>query len=243
MPKITIVTHCWAVDKPQYAVFLRAQLTSILTRTPDIDAEIVVCCYTNDDATMGVLRDLKFPMSISAVLSMSPNSVWRRAIGRNSAIRTSAAKDSDLMWFTDCDYLFGDRCLGDIYEAWMKHGQPAMIFPKGYYAHADKAAVDVWVENNINPPSPMIIPDRTPMVWTRCGRAIGGLQCVSGAWAREHGYLPNSKWQNPPDRPFPDFRDDVAFRKSITAADGRIVGIDHLAGFYRLRHTEVGYGK
>lgn len=242
MPKITIVTHCWAVDKPQYAVFLRAQLTSILTRTPDCDTEVVVCCAAIDANTMRVLQDLKFPMTISVLVMTESNRMWRRAIGRNAAIHL-AGGESDLIWFTDCDYLFGDSCFGDIYEAWMKHGQPTMIFPKGYYAHADKEAVDTWVENNINPPSPMIFPDRTPMIWTPCGRAIGGLQCVSGAWAREHGYLPNTKWQRAPDRPFPDFRDDVAFRKSILAADGRIVGIDHLPGFYRLRHTEVGYGK
>lgn len=241
MPKITIVTHCWAVDKPQYAVFLRAQLSSLATAIlrGNLDIKVIVCASLDDTATRSVLKT--FEIKGILPLWLSNEKMWRRAIGRNAAC--SVDVDSDLIWFTDCDYLFGAGCLDCMYKAWVDADKPRLIWPRGYFANRDKTVIDQFWQANVKATG-LVLPnigDDQEFVFTPCRRAIGGLQCVSGEWARENGYLPNSKWQEPPERPFPDFRDDVVFRKTV-CRDGAAVSIPILPRFYRMRHTEVGYG-
>lgn len=252
MPRITIVTHCWAVQKPHYAAMLHAQLSSIrLTQkfggTVSVDA--IVVCDANDAATERVLS--LYQMADSCVLPLrypEAKFLWRRAIGRHRTT-TLASQHADLLWFTDCDYLFFPPCFDFVYAEWERQGRPAMIWPRGYIANQDRREIDQFCAeikdcaDAIKLPAVRLEGGAPAPNWsfTPCKRAIGGLQCVSGAFAKEHGYLPNSKWQNPPDRPFPDFIDDVKFRKYV-AEKGRIVDVPEFPGFFRMRHTEVGYG-
>jgi hypothetical protein len=233
--ELTLVTHCWAVNKPLYAQLLRAQLSSLVQNPQGVKFHVVVCFDPQDRLTKDVVDDMVAANLPVFRLELPAPQMWRRAIARHKAI--SVCK-SDLIWFTDCDYLFLRECFASVHRSWIAHQKPDMIWPRCYLANMEKGPIDRYCQIPVRGVS---LPDLQRFEYYKCPRAIGGVQCVSGEYARTHGYLPNSKWQNIPTRPFPDFRDDVAFRKTLEK-NGRSEPVASFAGLYRLRHTEVGYG-
>jgi hypothetical protein len=242
---ITVVTNCWAVRHPQYAVFLRAQLSSLVNHPPMVPVIYAVIFDPNDAMTCKVLASFaaRLPMKL---IALPERENWRRAIGRNRAAQ-GLHERCELAWFTDCDYCFGEGCLDAMYTTWEAENRPELIFPTSYMANPDKTDIDRHVKvamEHSHICMGIVIPDLWESVKfepTPVKRAIGGLQCVSADYARIYGYLPDSKWQKAPDKPFASFKDDVVFRRELQSR-GRCVGIPSLPNFYRLRHTEVGYG-
>jgi len=242
MRKITIATHCWAKKLPQYAVFLRAQLSSLVLHHPRYtEVSHITICEASDTDTINVLSDFAqydTPIQLSAIV-LKPQQVWRRAIGRNLVAERDV--DSDLIWYTDCDYLFGDGCIDMLFEKWEERDRPEMLWPKWFLVNETKEPIDQFWKDSVGHRG-MIMPDISNFILQKCPRAIGGVQIVRGDWLRERGFLPNTKWQDAPDEPFPDCRDDVAFREWLRKVGGRYRWTEPLTGLYRMRHTEVGYG-
>lgn len=237
-----VVTHCWAVKNPQYAVFLRCQLSSLLSDPPAIPTTPIVAYATDDAATAAVIADFD-AMAPGWVhtIPLTSRQMWRRSIARNIAAQNYGRRDA-LLWFTDCDYLFGPGCIHAAYTEWEKANKPAMIWPYYVLANNDKAAVDRMVADYLRQPTHgMLLPQIDYITPTKVTRAIGGLQIVCGDYARTRGYVPYGRWQREPNVPFPNFRDDVAFRRDLERTHS-CVTVTKLPGLLRLRHTEVGYG-
>lgn len=241
---IHIVTHCYAAELPQFAGFLKWQISS-LVRHPCIQpVRLTVCRAKLDKAVSevmawgaGVMRDAGVRLS---VLELDPGSLFRRSIGRNLAALDT--KES-ICWFTDVDHYFGEGCLDRLWEIWHAiEPTPAMVWPKEIQIHKNHAIGDEswWEAMQCHDLAPEINPSQFSS--KRYHRAIGGVQIVSGDFCRKLGYLnDHPKWQRPrgDGRPFRDFQDDVIFRRQA-ALVGDLVPIE-LPGLYRLRHTQTTY--
>lgn len=244
MSAVAIVTHCWAVDKPFYAVLLRYQLSSLVLHPPVTKIHPIVAYDPKDRATSDVVDDFKSmcPGWLETI-QLTERQMWRRAIARNIAAQ-QMGPICDLVWFTDCDHLFGYGCIDMAKAAWLHADKPEMIWPAGYFVNSDKTPLDCALERYLKRPparGELLRPPSMEDEIMKLNRAIGGVQIVAGTYAASHGYLPGSRWQREPLTPFPDFRDDVRFRIRIERRF-RHCRIPVLPGLYRLRHTDVGYG-
>ena len=242
MSAVAIVTHCWAVNKPQYAAFLRCQLSSLVLYPPVTKVYPIVAYSKEDSHTRAVVEDFsKQGTGWLQTIELTDGEMWRRAIARHRATQRFAAS-CDLMWFTDCDYLFGQGCIDSAKAAWLEADKPEMIWPRVILANPEKSFVDKMAARQEKSPAKGLY-DATEIdvAPVKMLRAIGGLQITAATHCQQHGYLPQARWQRQPLYPFPDFRDDVAFRRRIEHRF-RCVPIEPLPGLIRLRHTEVGYG-
>jgi hypothetical protein len=232
---IEIVSHCWAAELPHYADALRYQLSSVVLHAPVSCQVLVTVCYCPEDtATLdtigwfaGQRRDLINP------LALTKQQLGRRAIGRNLA---ALATKADRVWFADVDQVFYKGCL-DRLAALDWPTEASMIFPRRIKIHCDHATGDQTLAK-AQSTSRMVDIDPSQFIDKRYIRAIGGVQIVQGDFAREHGYLKDSKkWQRlrKDNLMFRDFHDDLAYRRFCSGL-GTIRAVD-LDGMYRLRHV------
>jgi hypothetical protein len=235
MKSIEVISHCYARDLPHYAQFLAYQLSGYILRPPKKCHVIPTICYTvGDPATVQVLDwfQANHPLAIRRI-ELPPNRLWRRSIGRNIAASNTPAS---LVWFADVDYVIHGECLDTLMEMNWPAGA-SMVFPKEVLIHKDHSIGDCYAGGEF-----------CELKWIRVDdfqfktyrKAIGGVQIVDGWFARENGYLPNSrKYQSSVTKPFADFKDDVAYRKMCSNL-GTIKSVD-LPGIYRLRHSTTSY--
>lgn len=234
---IHVITHCWAVDLPQFAKFLQYQLSSLVLYPPEVEHLIEVRYCPDDRATADVVNFFAIELGSRIGLSpmQPPERLFRRAIGRNEAALSS---HTELVWHTDCDYLFGPGCLDGLWRSWNGLAEFAsMVFPRQIFTMANHSDGDLVAANRMvrvsNIPFGLFVPQRIK-------KAFGGLQIVPGSLARKHGYLDgHRKYQRTLSRPFANFHDDVAYRKTMLKI-GPIVPVD-VPNLYRLRHTKSTY--
>lgn len=240
--KIEIVSHCYAAELPHYASALCYQLSSLLLNRPaHCEVSATVCCCHSDARTEEVLLWFmqNTNLKMKTIVLSTPGELGRRSIGRNMAAKGS---DANVVWFADCDMAFGAGCL-DLLELTAKTtllqpSSPTMIFPEWIWIHQDHATGDRETQK-IDKPR-LVDLDQSLFVPKRYNRAIGGVQIVSGDFAREHGYLDgDASWQAPAAKPFGDFRDDVAYRKFCDSKGG--VKSVLIPGVYRIRHSTTTY--
>lgn len=236
-PRIEIMTHCWAGRHDHYAKCLAYQIASLILHPPKRCHVTHMLVFSPDDpVTMQTSLDMQFLSpdddNITWMAQGLPTEqLGRRCIGRNMAAKHSIA---DLVWFTDCDYLFRGDVLDRLAEMEWPEGA-SMVYPRRIRQNSTHAAGDRTIEK-MDEPKVLDI-DPADFVEKRFNRAIGGVQIVRGDFAREHGYLSNDpKWQKPLNKPtFVSCRCDRAYRKRCEQ-NGPIVGVD-LPGVYRIRHT------
>ena len=234
---IHLITHCYAVELPQFATFLRYQLSSLVLNHPAVPFLIEVRYSPDDKRTAEVVNE--FSVLLGAQIGLSPmqppERLFRRAIGRNEAALSSHA---DLLWFTDCDYCFGLGCLDGLWWSWNLIAQFAsMIYPARIKTMKSHAEGDELVEKNLGG---VVGIGADLFKVQNIHKAFGGLQIVPGSLARKHGYLDGSRrYQKPLAKPFSNFHDDVAFRKSCLQ-HGPIVPVE-IPNLFRLRHTKSTY--
>ena len=239
---IEICTHVYAGDLPQYAVFLRAQLSSLVLWKPQVRTVISVVYTSSDDLIYKVLKEFQEPLKgVLSTLSINKSNLFRRAIGRNYVGLNTHA---DVIWYTDVDHVFGPGCLDEAWKSWLMlcQNQCAMIYPDGLMIHADHKIGDDFWKSHTGDDQLLIRPNFSDFVRKTYRRPIGGVQIVDGNFSRKYGYLDKQKkWQTPisEKKPFPSFRDDVAFRH-FCVANGGIRPV-RLEGLYRLRHTATTY--
>lgn len=240
---VELVTHAYAEKLPQYAVFLRAQLSSIYLNTME-DVKISVCYTPTDAAVCKVLEDLSPWLKENLIqIPLPKKELFRRSIGRNIAALNCKA---DIFWATDVDHYFGRRCLSGLMNTWRGLGDnlPTLVWPKVTQIQKTHDLGDRYCKDYEGVSQPLIEIDPSEFTPTQNRKAIGGIQITSGAFARKHGYLNLQfvKWRQPAASesiPFPSFSDDVKFRK-VCEQHGECRAID-IQGLYRLRHTETTY--
>ena len=239
MQSIRIVTHCHAVNLPQYAVFLQYHLASLAKCSGNVSATV---CYVPEDFKTSVALNWfshNFPDFPLQKIGMTPGELFRRSIGRNLAARDS---HEELVWFADVDHIFLADCFDQLFSAWneLPEPKPAMVYPGTIKIHATHELGDELVRT-YEPGGDLRI-DPADFVDKHYNRAIGVVQIVAGTVAKVYGYLDGSKkYQEPTDgkHPFPSFRDDIAYRSFFRMMGG--VQKVEFDGVYRLRHSMKTY--
>ncbi len=237
MKTIEIVTHCYAAELAHYAYCLDFQIASLRKSVLDsypCRVQLAVCMWPEDRLTNVCLSYL--PASdnlVVSTLAMSKEELGRRSIGRNLAALNTTA---DLVWFTDVDHVFTQECLERLAAMDWPAGA-SMIYPKTIQISRDHATGDQAIKQiafhryEINP---------NDFVPKHYSRAIGGVQIVTGDFARKYGYLDSyPEYQKPVVKPFGDFKDDIVYRK-FCLTHGPIIGVD-LPGIHRIRHSTTSY--
>jgi len=235
---IEIVTHAWAGRYAHYGYALTYQLSSLILHPHKSHVTVTVCYNPVDKIVCDVLGffENKFnpaKVKLHTIPCTLPN-LGRRAIGRNVAAITATG---DIVWFTDCDYVFGEDCLDALAEVTWPSFAP-MVFPKTVLIHRDHATGDVALAKAAKPCLINVEPD--DFIPKKYSRAIGGVQIVKGDFAREHGYIPDNKRRQTPyhhERGFDQCRCDLAYRRFV-ASKGSILPIT-LPHCYRLRHSQT----
>lgn len=224
---ILIVSHCYAGLHPQYARLLRFQLSSLVLHPPKTEIVYAACLTPSDHLTLEALSAFASRLHLR-YYPMDPPHLFRRCIGRNAAAKAS---QEDIVWFTDVDYVFGLGSLDHLDQNMPK--SKTLVWPRRVLHSVsleDGSKMTLEAEGDLFE----IDPDRfEPRYHTF---SIGGAQIVHGDFAREHGYLSGTKWQNYLEtEPFRCFRDDGVYRR-FCESQGKTKSI-HIPEVYRIRHT------
>lgn len=237
---IEICVHAYAETLPQFAVFLQAQLSSLVLFRPKVETRISVCYCEEDQRVFDVLESFQDRLrGVLKTIRMEKSKLFRRSIGRDHVSKSTRA---DLVWHTDADHYFGEGCLDSLYNNWKLLNSPNILFwPNKILMHKAHSIGDEFCKKNSVLTDRLLEIDPTEFSGRRYGRAIGGVQIVCGKFSRLHGYKVGRKYLKPvsPDRPFPNFRDDVHFRH-FALANGGGCGVD-IENLYRMRHSKVSY--
>lgn len=227
---VEIVSHCW-----NYAHMLVYQLSSLVLFAPqNIDVTMTVY-YGEEDGLTVALLDHFAGQNVPGVRwnwqKLPRQALFRRAIGRNMAAKTSTA---DWVWFTDCDVLFRDGCLDGLAAA-LQGRRDALVFPSSEYC------------TGLLPPeapllSPVMAPvqvlDVDPSLFSHFPRhrATGPLQITHGDVARAVGYCESLHYYQQPSDTWCKAYEDRAFRW-LLRTQGEPIAVP---GVYRIRHVAKG---
>lgn len=246
---IEVVAHCWAVDLADYAHLLYLQGLSLVRQaelSEGLTVRWTVCCNEEDSlTTQAIERVRRFDEEKHLRIKVMPldkNSLFKRSVGRNLAALASTA---DVVWFTDCDYVFFHGSLEEAHRQCMGNPHGPMVYPseiqatpKDVGAHVIKRAA--WAQGGWALQD--VLRQSEPMLYSR---AIGGVQIVLGGFCRRYGYL-NNHPKNKPLRGkpagFKRCRCDVTFRRQGKAGErvGTGTGVQ-IDGVYRIRHPLRGH--
>jgi hypothetical protein len=237
--RIEIVSHCWAGELPIYANLLRLQISSLIMRSGhECEVTLTVVHAPGDELTTKVLDWAEGALKLRDIvlnrISVPVRLLFQRAAGRNMAALNTAA---DVVFFTDCDYLFAEKSLDASLSSCLQC-PTAITFPKKVIASKSHSHGDATILSVDMSPSMLVDIDPDDFAPTSYGKAIGGIQIVSGERCRSLGYLPDTKWTRPladTSKGFLPCRCDVRFRKSV--GEKNEAEID---GVYRVRHSQRG---
>lgn len=240
---ITIVTHCYAVTLPQYAQMLKWQLASLYHYTP-ANVRVIVDVYTSpDDRDTTAICDLlgdKMPKTVRICKHfLQRDELFRRAIGRDMS---ATACGTDVIWFTDADYLFGEGCLASVFEQIVP--TDGLRWPKYVETHHDSIngkhheMGDKILKDHVANVLP--VPVASYFAPARKRKAIGGIQIIGGALARKIGYLRNTDWVKPidPSNGFLSCKCDRIWRtRNAEVLNPKALNIPNVL---RMRHSKDG---
>lgn len=245
---IEIVTHCYSGHSPFiYEKLLFAQLSGFCTEEHYVSrVKVTVYVSENDHRTKRVAEKfsghplLKQNVEIE-VRAVPDEFLFRRAICRNDAALKSKA---DVLWFTDCDYIFKEGSLETAYRESQKSAA-TLIFPEEIMIHREHALGDQAIDQlRHSIEYDEFIPYRvveSEFKARKESNAWGGMFIVKGHFCRESGYLKGTEWTEPlktTEKGFLQCKCDVPFRKSCGSKEK--VKIPNV---YRIRHSRAGRDK
>lgn len=233
---VELVSHCYCPPGlDQYAQQLRVQAASLIHNKPQLcDVRLTICYTQHDEATAQVIDELmtwNWPYTVElGLLLLDRSMLFRRAIGRNLRAKDT---DADIIWMTDVDYFFGAQCFNDLVRVWE---QQPLSMPAHILIHRDHETGDVELARMRKQSLPEA--DLSLFVERKQKICIGGVQIISGEWARRHGYLDGTRWVQPvgEEAGFRSCRCDKAFRSHNELSAVRLP----IRGVHRLRHTRDG---
>lgn len=239
MKTIEIVTHCWAERDWRYAAALRYQLSSLALHLPTrCEVRVVVCYRHGDSLVEDTINHFNKHLILSSLGYVSTAWVGRRSIGRNLAAKITEA---DVVWFADCDYCFGEGAL-DYLADFPWNGGETIVYPGSVKISPTHEIGDTMLRSAMVLGIVVGIGEEVDCRVELYKRAIGGCQIVEGDFARQHGYLDNTKWQKPTNRPFGNkghgthTPEDVAYRQ-FCQQHGLMRSLD-IPNVFRIRHSE-----
>lgn len=230
MKNLHLIAHCWSGDRDCYAKMLTAQLSSLLRWPPKCEYTLSICTARDDHQTLSAIEAFQH-RCVAAVPRLLPRTeLFRRAFGRNHCAKLSDG--FDIVWFTDCDLLFGEGCL----DALAGSDFMGLAYPRQQLIHRshamgdeDLATITVGVTWKHDPSR--FMPHRMKF-------ASGGVQIVDGNTGRR-GYLDGTRWQQAVD-PAGGFRapgEDRVFR-GLFRGKSTVLDIPNL---FRLRHSSTPF--
>lgn len=238
---ITIAVHCW-----RYSRLLAYQLGSLIRWPPKCRVLIQVYCFPGDVETVAVIRwhqDLmsRVPNVQIYEYGLGERRLKNRSIGRNLAAQKC---ESRLLYFSDCDYVFGPGYLDAVSEK--VTDEMVVAYPRIQYkcdrdAKPTECVVgDAYVARS--EPGKLMKIDVKDFMPDRPHKAIGGIQIVPQWVAKKYGYLPDSRRHQGEKAHWVKTTSDVSWRKHVCRSEDVSqtgIGLD-LPPVYRIRHSECG---
>ena len=240
MPSIRFVSHCYSKELPQYAVFLRAQLSSLLLYPSKLDVYVTICCAKDDPATHAVLDEFKPKFDKRLFRFIMPQErLFRRTIGRNAE---ALSCDTDLIWYTDVDHLFRQGCIDSLWQEWRKldEPKPTIVWPHFAQRHINQEIGDKYWKQHVNSTG-LIDVDELEFETYRYRKPLGGTHISPKWFAHKYGYLNGDewfKWMQVQEKAFVCFREDQKYRRFCETIAGGSKWLD-IVGMFRLRHTAL----
>lgn len=245
---VEIIVHCYAEKRAEFAKLLNAQIGSVLKWPPKCKVILHVVSVYNDQHTTEIIHSYsqKFqtqviqpyahiPLSFPAanlqrhlrLYHLPKCDVMRRSVARNIISKKTSG---DVVWFADCDYVFGEGCLDALAACEFK----GLAYPGSAMIHKSHQIGDAELARS--KPGELTLDLSLFEPW-RVKFAIGGLQIVDGATARL-GYLDGSRWSKPvPDaQDFLDTKEDRIYRGKFEKSTKLT-----LPNLYRLRHSASAF--
>lgn len=228
--KLDIVSHCW-----QYSHLLVYQLSSLVNYPPTALEVRYRLFYADEDTGTKALIETFEQLEIPGVTwewnPISKEELFRRAIGRNRAAKSSHA---DWLWFSDCDLIFHKDCLDSLARS--LHGlQAGLVFPESEQITELFAADHPLITQSLSQPLPIDI-DPSIFFHNKITKAKGAFQIVHGDVARAVGYCNGLSLYQQPDKRWRKTYEDTVFR-NLLGYEGQ--GID-VKGLHRIRHSAKG---
>lgn len=230
---ITIAVHCW-----RYSRLLAYQLGSLIRWRPKCQVLVRIFVADEDKPTLQTFRwyrDCQPPSVDMTAWRLPLGMLKNRSIGRN--IAAMHADDTRLLYFSDCDYVFGPGYLDAVSEK--VTDEMPVAYPQ--WLHKCEPFVGDDYVDNAEPGKLMTI-DTDEFHPERLRKAIGGVQIVPWRIAKKYGYLPDSKRHQAEAANWKKTTSDVSWRKGVCREEGVAntgVGLE-LPPVYRIRHSECG---
>ena len=230
--RLEIVSHCW-----RYGHFLTYQLSSlVLHRSARLDITMTVYYCPEDESTLRVLRffgDMKPPGITWDWRALPKEQLFRRAIGRNLAAKSTAA---DWIWFTDADIVFQDGCL-DVLADLLQGRDDALVYPETTFGTALLPEDDPILRRGREGPVLTALPQRAfPLRRGPADRAKGPYQITHGDVARACGYCESLSFYHRPAKRWRKAYEDSAFRWLLGIPGTPL----ELPGVCQIRHLAKG---
>ena len=227
---LDIVSHCW-----QYSHLLVYQLSSLANYPPAALNVRYRLFYATEDSGTKDLIETFGQMEIPGVTwewnPISKEELFRRAIGRNRAAKSSRA---DWMWFSDCDLIFHKDCLDSLATS-LQGLQTGLVFPASEQITELLAANHPLIAQSLDQPLPIDI-DPSIFFNNKITKAKGAFQIVHGDVARAVGYCDALPLYQQPDKRWRKTYEDTVFRNLI-GYEGLEIDV---RGLHRIRHSAKG---
>ena len=231
---LEIVSHCW-----QYSHMLQYQLSSLVLYAPTRCKVTMTVFYSEEDADTVALLDF-FSTQVTPAVTwnwqpLHRHSLFRRAIGRNIAAKSTSA---DWVWFTDCDLLFHENCLDTLSDK-LQGLDEALVHPNEERTTPLLSDNDSLLTSNSDNGKPVFSVcdiDTNRFETHQRNRATGPLQITHADVARAVGYCDALDVFQKPDTRWRKTYEDTAYRW-LLGTQG--FGVD-VPGVYRIRHIEKG---
>ena len=238
---IDIVTHCWSGDDvPIYHHLLRMQISSLILNPPKTKTTYIVFMTESDNRTVDVIADMFGTMTRCSSVKWRPAAIPAENLFRRSIMRHSAAEKStsDVVWFTDVDYLFGEGVV-DAAERECLASEHPLVFPETVWTNRVHQDGDKLIEQTKQCRGLRVV-DETQFIPTSYKMAIGGIQIAKGDFCRENGYCNRRIGLKPVDSKdgFRKCRGDSSFRRLAGTSEPRCI-----ERAYRIRHSRCGRDK
>ena len=226
---LEVVSHCWG-----YSNMLTYQLSSFVNYPPTKCAVTVTVFYAKEDTKSQAVIDFFNQKVVENITwnfqALPKGKLFRRAIGRNMAARTSKAQ---WLWFTDCDIIFHENCLDSLAEK-LQGKQEVLYYPQQERTTEMLAQDDPMLRKDSEPQ--LVNIDTEGFSLHSRDKAKGAFQIVHGDVARAIGYCERLKMFQTEDDRWRKTYEDTAF-KWLISSEGIPINID---GVFQIRHVQKG---